>query len=45
MYTATGLNKRAHPENYRDVWTDHDIAAEAEKEFEQIWEAMAIKAA
>lgn len=36
MYLATGRNKRAHPETYRDLWTDLDSVAEAKESFSTI---------
>lgn len=36
MYASTGLNKRLHPDDYRDRWDDADSAAQAEAEFAEL---------
>ncbi|OAY78671.1 Flavin-containing monooxygenase FMO GS-OX-like 4, partial [Ananas comosus] len=35
MYAATGKNRVCRPENYRDVWDDDDLVAQANEDFQK----------
>lgn len=45
MYSATGLSKRAHPEDYRDRWDDEESAAAAAAQLRELEAAVAAAAA
>ncbi len=41
MYAHCGLNRRAHPETYRDVWAERDATAAAAEELAELPAALA----
>lgn len=39
MYAATGKNKVARPESYRDEWDDHSLVLQAHEYFQRYCES------